>query len=41
VELEILHPLEEVIHISAAEEEWKLLEKVMPEEPVRQIRDAK
>jgi hypothetical protein len=39
-ELEILHPLEEVIHIPTREEEWKLLEKVMPEELVRQIRDA-
>jgi hypothetical protein len=29
-ELEILHPLEEVIHIPAAEEGLKLLEKVMP-----------
>ena len=39
-ELDILRPLEEVVHIPAPEEEWMLLQKVMPTELVDRIRDA-
>ncbi len=39
-DLETLHPLEEVIHIPTPKEKRKLLEKVMPEELIRQIREA-
>ena len=37
--LEVLRPLEEVVHIPMPEEEWKLLEHVMPPELVARIRD--
>ncbi|MCP5542945.1 MAG: hypothetical protein H7A49_03450 [Akkermansiaceae bacterium] len=37
-ELEILRPLEEVIHIPAPEEEWKLLQNSIPAELVSKIR---
>jgi hypothetical protein len=37
-ELEILRPLEEVVHVPTQEEEWKLLEHVMPPELVARIR---
>ncbi len=38
-ELDVLRPLEEVVHISTPEEEWKLLENVMPPELVARIRE--
>ncbi len=39
VELEMLRPLEEVVHIPTPEEEWKLLETVVPPALVFKIRD--
>lgn len=38
-ELEVLRPLEFVVHIPDSDEEWKLLENVMPPELVARIRD--
>lgn len=38
-ELEFLRPLEEVVHIPMPEEEWKVLENVMPPELVSRIRE--
>jgi hypothetical protein len=37
-ELEILRPLEEVVHIPPPDEEWQLLENVMPPELVARVR---
>jgi hypothetical protein len=37
-EMEVLRPLEELVHIPSPDEEWKLLENVMPPELVARIR---
>jgi hypothetical protein len=37
-ELEVLRPLEEVVHTPTPDEEWKLLENVMPPELVARVR---
>lgn len=37
-ELEVLRPLEEVVHIPTPDEEWQLLENVMPPELVARVR---
>lgn len=39
-DLDVFHPLERVIHIPSAEEEWKLLEAVVPAYLIRRIRDS-
>lgn len=38
-ELDILGPLEDIVHIPTPEEEWSLLENVLPPELVTKIRD--
>jgi hypothetical protein len=37
-ELEVLRPLEEVVHVPTPDEEWKLLGNVIPPELVARIR---
>ncbi len=37
-ELEVLRPLEDVVHVPTPDEEWKLLENVMPPELVARVR---